>query len=78
MMIFIGVGSNHIDAIKNQPAAFFGFDIEIFNNLGVMPRPLFDTQIAAMAAGFGEQVAYDALVRSMLRVDIDKSWKRIR
>jgi ribonuclease D len=48
-------------------------DIEIFNNLGVIPRPLFDTQIAAMAAGFGEQVAYDALVRQMLRIDLDKS-----
>jgi len=48
-------------------------DVEIFNNLGVIPRPLFDTQIAAMAAGFGEQIAYDALVRQMLRIDIDKS-----
>src|SRR6185369_2422758 len=27
-------------------------DLEIFSNLGVMPKPLFDTQIAAMAAGF--------------------------
>jgi len=48
-------------------------DVEIFNNLGVIPNPLFDTQIAAMAAGFGEQVAYDALVRQMLKVDLDKS-----
>jgi ribonuclease D len=48
-------------------------DVEIFNNLGAMPKPLFDTQIAGMAAGFGEQIAYDALVRQMLRVDIDKS-----
>jgi ribonuclease D len=48
-------------------------DVEIFNNLGVLPSPLFDTQIAAMAAGFGEQVAYDALVRQMLKIDIDKS-----
>jgi len=48
-------------------------DVEIFNNLGVLPKPLFDTQVAAMAAGFGEQVAYDALVRSMLKVEIDKS-----
>jgi len=48
-------------------------DIEIFNNLGVIPKPLFDTQIASMAAGFGEQIAYDALVRQMLRLDIDKS-----
>jgi ribonuclease D len=48
-------------------------DVEIFNNLGVIPQPLFDTQIAAMAAGYGEQVAYDALVRQMLRVELDKS-----
>ena len=48
-------------------------DLEIFFNLGALPRPLFDTQIAAMAAGFGEQVAYDALVRQMLKVDLDKS-----
>ena len=48
-------------------------DVEIFNNLGVIPRPMFDSQIAAMASGFGEQVAYDALVRQMLRVDLDKS-----
>lgn len=48
-------------------------DLEIFVNLGAMPTPLFDSQIAAMAAGFGEQVAYDALVRQMLKVDLDKS-----
>jgi ribonuclease D len=48
-------------------------DIEIFAYLGVLPRPLFDTQIAAMAAGFGEQVAYDALVRQMLKIGLDKS-----
>jgi ribonuclease D len=48
-------------------------DLEIFHNLGVMPAPLFDSQIAAMAAGFGEQVAYDALVRQMLKVELDKS-----
>lgn len=48
-------------------------DVEIFNNLGVIPRPIFDSQIAAMASGFGEQVAYDALVRQMLRIDLDKS-----
>ena len=48
-------------------------DVEIFNNLGAMPAPLFDTQIAGMAAGFGEQIAYDALVRKILRRDVDKS-----
>jgi ribonuclease D len=48
-------------------------DVEIFNNLRAMPRPLFDTQVAGMAAGFGEQVAYDALVRQMLKIELDKS-----
>ncbi len=48
-------------------------DVEIFSNLGAIPRPLFDTQIAGMAAGFGEQIAYDALVRQMLKIDLDKS-----
>jgi ribonuclease D len=48
-------------------------DVEIFNNLNAMPTPLFDTQVAGMAAGFGEQIAYDALVRQMLKVELDKS-----
>lgn len=48
-------------------------DVEIFHNLGVIPSPLFDTQVAAMAAGFGDQVGYDALVRQMLRKDVDKA-----
>jgi ribonuclease D len=48
-------------------------DVEIFHNLGAIPEPLFDTQIAGMAAGFGEQVAYDALARKILKVELDKS-----
>jgi ribonuclease D len=48
-------------------------DVEILSNLGAIPQPLFDTQIAGMAAGFGEQIAYDALVRQMLKIDLDKS-----
>ena len=48
-------------------------DVEIFNNLKAMPVPLFDTQVAGMAAGFGEQIAYDALVRQMLKIELDKS-----
>ncbi len=47
-------------------------DVEIFNKLGAMPRPMFDTQVAAMAAGFGDQVSYDSLVRQMLKKDLDK------
>lgn len=48
-------------------------DVEIFHNLKAMPKPLFDTQVAAMAAGYGEQIAYDALVRNMLKIELDKS-----
>ena len=48
-------------------------DVEIFHNLGAIPQPLFDTQIAGMAAGFGEQIAYDALARKILKVELDKS-----
>jgi ribonuclease D len=48
-------------------------DVEIFHNLGAIPRQLFDTQIAGMAAGFGEQIAYDALARKILKVELDKS-----
>ncbi|HEX7946840.1 MAG TPA: ribonuclease D [Phenylobacterium sp.] len=48
-------------------------DVEIFNTLQAMPKPLFDTQVAGMAAGFGEQIAYDALVRQMLKIELDKS-----
>ena len=48
-------------------------DVEIFHNLDAMPRPIFDTQVAAMAAGYGEQIAYDALMRQVLKVEIDKS-----
>src|SRR3984957_14303182 len=48
-------------------------DVEIFHNLGAIPEPLFDTQIAGMAAGVGEQVAYDALARKILKVELDKS-----
>ena len=49
-------------------------DIEIFVlRFGDVPRPLFDTQIAAMVAGFGEQVGYDALVSALTGGSIDKA-----
>lgn len=62
-------------ADKTLPKVFHAGrqDVEIFVNLGVMPDPIFDTQIAAMAAGYGEQIAYDALMRQILRVELDKS-----
>ncbi|HTN12106.1 MAG TPA: ribonuclease D [Acetobacteraceae bacterium] len=49
-------------------------DIEIFVQLfGDVPKPLFDTQIAAMVAGFGDQVGYDSLVAASTGGHIDKS-----
>jgi ribonuclease D len=49
-------------------------DIEIFVlRFGDVPKPLFDTQIAAMVAGFGEQVGYDALVSALAGGSIDKA-----
>ena len=50
-----------------------GQDLEIIHNLtGKTPVPLFDTQIAAMALGHGEQVGYSNLIESMLGHNIDK------
>lgn len=49
-------------------------DIEIFVlRFGAVPTPLFDTQIAAMVAGFGDQVGYDALVAGLTGRPIDKA-----
>ena len=49
-------------------------DLEIFfNKTGKLPKPLFDTQIAAMVCGFGDQVAYETLVNQIAEKRIDKS-----
>ncbi len=49
-------------------------DLEIFWVGGeVIPEPLFDTQIAAMVCGFGEQVGYETLVRKVAKQSLDKS-----
>ena len=50
-----------------------GQDIEIVYNLtGRTPHPLFDTQVAAMALGQGEQVGYSNLVDQWLGISLDK------
>lgn len=49
-------------------------DLEIFLKLGgALPHPVFDTQIAAMACGYGDTIAYDALVQQVLKRRLDKS-----
>ena len=49
-------------------------DMEIFVHLsGEVPFPVYDTQIAAMVVGLGEQVGYDKLVQQFCNVNLDKS-----
>jgi ribonuclease D len=49
-------------------------DVEIMVHLaGTVPHPIFDTQIAAMVCGFGDQVSYEAIVRKLAKAQIDKS-----
>ncbi|WP_417242855.1 ribonuclease D [Celeribacter sp.] len=49
-------------------------DLEIFYIQGqVIPTPLFDTQVAAMVCGFGEQVGYETLVRKIAKESLDKT-----
>ena len=49
-------------------------DLEIFwVDAGVFPKPLFDTQVAAMVCGFGEQAGYETLVRKIVHQSLDKT-----
>lgn len=49
-------------------------DLEIIWQKGrVIPAPLFDSQVAAMVCGFGEQVSYESLASSLAGARIDKS-----
>ena len=49
-------------------------DLEIFYvDRQIIPHPLFDTQVAAMVCGFGEQVGYETLVRKIPKKSLDKT-----
>lgn len=51
-------------------------DIEIFHHMtGIVPAPIFDTQIAAMVCGFGDSVGYETLVSKLAKARIDKSMR---
>jgi ribonuclease D len=71
-------------ADERRPKVFHAArqDIEIFNRLlGHPPRPVFDTQLAAMALGIGDSISYDNLIQRVLKRRIDKSsqftdWKQ--
>jgi ribonuclease D len=49
-------------------------DVEIILKMaGTVPKPIFDTQIAAMVCGFGDQIGYEAIARKLANAQIDKS-----
>ena len=49
-------------------------DLEIVWNLGgIVPAPLFDTQVAAMVCGYGDSVSYEQLINDLAKAKIDKS-----
>lgn len=49
-------------------------DLEIFYNLmNRVPAPLFDTQVAAMVLGHGDQIGYNALVQDVTGKSLSKS-----
>ena len=49
-------------------------DMAVFYSvMGELPRPVFDTQVAAMVCGFGEQPAYATLASKILGVQLDKA-----
>jgi len=74
-----GLDLSPLFALMRDPAVIKVFhagrqDLEIFLNLmGDLPTPIYDTQIAAMVCGFGDQVGYDKLVKGMLGHTIDKA-----
>lgn len=74
-----GIDLAPLAALLADPAVLKVFhaarqDVEIFLHLfGAVPTPLFDTQVAAMVAGFGDQVGYDSLVASLTGGQIDKA-----
>ncbi|MBB4267886.1 ribonuclease D [Roseospira visakhapatnamensis] len=51
-------------------------DLEIFHRLmGELPQPIFDTQVAAMVCGFGDQVSYEILASRLAKARIDKTMR---
>lgn len=49
-------------------------DVEIVWHLaGMVPKPLFDTQVAAMVLGHGDSISYDQLVQRIAGVTLDKT-----
>jgi ribonuclease D len=51
-------------------------DIEIcWHEAGLIPRPIVDTQVAAMVLGYGDSISYDQLVQRITGDSLDKSYR---
>ncbi len=61
-------------SIKVLHSAFQDLEI-FFHSTGTLPKPIFDTQIAAMVCGYGDSVGYDNLVRAVTGHSVDKSMR---
>ena len=49
-------------------------DMEIFlHEMGALPSPVYDTQIAGLVCGYGDQIGYDSLVKAILGENVDKT-----
>lgn len=74
-----GISLEPLHALMRNPGVVKVFhaarqDLEIFFiEGGVIPQPLFDTQIASMVCGFGEQAGYETLVRKIAKANLDKT-----
>ena len=73
-----GIDLSPLTALLGNPDVIKVFhagrqDLEIFYKMmDGLPNAVYDTQIAAMVCGFGEQVGYDRLVKGMLDITLDK------
>lgn len=74
-----GIDLSPVDELLDSPNILKVFhagrqDIEIFfNRTGRIPAPMFDSQIAAMVCGFGDQVGYEPLIAKLVGKRVDKS-----
>lgn len=63
----------NITKILHSPSEDFD---AFFSNLGVVPTPIFDTQLAAAMASMGGIMGYQKLVKSLLNIELDKGETR--
>jgi ribonuclease D len=74
-----GIDLSPLDELMANPRVLKVFhaarqDLEIFYlRMNSVPRPLFDTQVAAMVCGHGEAASYESLATKLAKAKIDKS-----